>query len=92
MSFTPFTLLWILLAIVVLTMLAYRKIVSSQEEETLHLDNAGEITHQRQIATKLEAIDKWGKLLTIITVSYGLILALTYTCITWMSANARGGL
>jgi hypothetical protein len=92
MTFAPFTLLWILLAVVVLAMIGYRKLVSSQEEESLHLDNAGEITHQQQIAAKLEVIDKWGKLLTIITVVYGLVLAALYTWHTWMAAGARGGL
>jgi hypothetical protein len=92
MTFTPFTLLWIVLAAVVLAMIGYRKLVSSQEEETLHLDNAVETAHQQQIAAKLQVIDKWGKLLTAITVVYGIILFAAYTYLTWMSADVRGGL
>jgi hypothetical protein len=92
MSFTPFTLLWILLALVVLGLIAYRKVVSSQEEEALHLDNLVEVNHQSQIAQKLEVIDKWGKLLTVITVVYGLALAGLYTYYTWLQGGARGGL
>ena len=92
MTFTPFTLLWIVLAAVVLAMLGYRKIVSAQEEETLHLANAVETGHQRQIATKLEAIDKWGKLLTAITLVYGVILFAAYSYVTWLAGNTRGGL
>jgi len=92
MNFTPFTLLWILLAAVVLGLLAYRKMVSSQEEESLHLDNMVEVNHQSQIAHKLEVIDRWGKSLTVIAVVYGLALVALYTYFTWLQSGARGGL
>ena len=36
-SFIPFAVLWVLVAIVVMALVAYRKLVSLQEEETLHL-------------------------------------------------------
>ena len=63
-SFVPFTVLWALLAIVVLALVVYRKMVSSKEQETLHLADAAEANHQAVIAHKLEWIDRWGKLLT----------------------------
>ena len=93
-SFTPFTVLWVLLAAVVLALIAYRKIVSNKEDETLHLSSGTEAVPAQQvvIAHKLDVIDKWGKLLTVITVVYGLLLAAVYTYQTWLSPGSRMGL
>ena len=89
-SFVPFTVLWALLAIVVLAFVAYRKIVSSQEQETLHLADAAEANHQAVIGQKLEWIDKWGKLLTVIAVVYGVLLAAAYTYHVWQTIGTTG--
>ena len=89
-SFVPFAVLWALLVIVVLTLIAYRKVVSLQEEETLHLGNPAEANHQAFIAQKLEWIDKWGKLLTVVAVVYGVLLAAAYTYHVWLGMQAIG--
>ena len=89
-SFVPFKVIWALLAIVVLALIAYRKVVSSKEEETLHLADASEANHQAVIAHKLEWIDKWGKLLTAIAVVYGVLLAAAYTYHVWQTMSASG--
>lgn len=86
-NFTPFAILWAVLALVVLVMAGYRKMVSGHEDETLHLTNPSESAHQVSIADKLEHIDKWGKLLTIVVVAYGFVLALAYTYQTWVQAS-----
>jgi hypothetical protein len=88
-SFVPFTVLWGLVAIVVLALVAYRKLVSLQEEETLHLTNAAEANHQAVIARKLDWIDKWGKLLTVVAVVYGVLLATAYTYYVWLTMQAN---
>ena len=89
-SFVPFAVLWVLIAIVVLTLIAYRKVVSLQEEETLHLGNPAEANHQAVIARKLDWIDKWGKLLTVVAVVYGVLLAAAYTYRVWLTMRAIG--
>ena len=89
-SFVPFTVVWAVLAIVVLALLVYRKLVSSKEEETLHLADATEANHQAVIARKLEWIDKWGKLLTVIALVYGLLLAAAYTYRVWVTMGSSG--
>jgi hypothetical protein len=89
-NFTPLAVIWGFLALVILVMAGYRKMISVQEDETLHLGSATESTHQVQIAHKLDVIDKWGKLLTIIAAVYGLILALAYTYQTWVQASSLG--
>jgi len=94
MSYTPFTVLWVLLALVVLALIAYRKIVSNKEDETIHLGSGSEAIPAQQavIAHKLDVIDKWGKLLTVIAVAYGIILLAVYTWMTWLSPGTRMGL
>ncbi len=91
-NFVPFTVLWVLLALSVLALIAYRKIVSSKEDETLHLASGVAATDQMTIAHKLDQIDKWGKLLTIIAVVYGIVLGAIYTYQTWLGAGTAVGL
>lgn len=89
-NFTPFTVLWGALALVVLALAGYRKVISGQEDETLHLGNPSESAHQVTVSGKLEHIDKWGKLLTIVAVVYGLLLLAAYTYQTWIKASNLG--
>lgn len=89
-DFTPFTVIWVVLAVVVAVMAGYRKTISVQEDETLHLGSASESMHQVQVAHKLDVIDKWGKLLTVVAAVYGLLLALAYTYQTWVRASNLG--
>lgn len=90
-NFTPWMILWTALALGVLVMAGYRKIVSVREDDTLHLGNPWESAHQVVISHKLEHIDKWGKLLTVVAAIYGLLLAMAYTYQTWVQAG-NGGL
>lgn len=88
--FTPLTILWVVLAAVVLVMAGYRKIVSDKEDETLHLGNPSANAQQVTVGHKLEVIDKWGKLLTIIAAVFGLLLGLAYTYQTWVQSSRLG--
>ena len=89
-DFTPFTVIWALLALVVVLMAGYRKMISVQEDETLHIGSPSENMHQIDISHKLDVIDKWGKLLTVIAAVYGLLLAIAYTYQTWIRATNLG--
>jgi hypothetical protein len=89
-DFTPFTVVWALLALVVVAMAGYRKMISVQEDETLHLGSPSENIHQVEISHKLDVIDKWGKLLTVVAAVYGLLLAIAYTYQTWIRATNLG--
>lgn len=88
-NFTPWMILWAALALAVLVMAGYRKIVSVREDETLHLVNPPESARQVAIFHKLERIDKWGKLLTVVAAIYGLLLAIAYTYQSWVQATYR---
>ena len=88
-NFTPWMILWAALALAVLVMAGYRKIASVREDETLHLVNPSESARQLAIFHKLERIDKWGRLLTVVAAIYGLLLVLGYTYQTWVQATNR---
>lgn len=88
-NFTPWMILWAALALAVLVMAGYRKIVSVREDETLHLVNPSESARQLAIFHKLERIDKWGRLLTVVAAIYGLLLVMGYTYQTWVQATYR---
>jgi hypothetical protein len=94
MTYIPFAVLWVLLAVIVLALIAYRKLVSNKEDESLHLGTGSEAIPAQQtvIAHKLDVIDKWGKLFTVIAVVYGLLLLCVYTYQTWLSPASRMGL
>ena len=94
MGYTPLIVLWALLASVVLALIVYRRVVSAHEDATLHLGRGSEAvpSPQSAVAHKLDAIDKWGKLLTALAVIYGILLFAAYSLQTWLSPVARMGL
>jgi len=76
-NLVPFIVLWALLAASVLVLIVWRKIVANNEDDTLHVLQ-GSVAQQVTVAQKLEVIDKWGKILTVITLVFGLILGAAY--------------
>lgn len=89
MTLIPFMVLWMLLAVTVLVLIVKRKLVASHEDDSLHVlaSSTGSVTEQVSVATKLEVIDKWGKILTVITVVFGLLLGAAYIYQNWVLAS-----
>jgi len=91
-NLVPFIVLWVLLAASVLVLIVWRKMVANQEDDTIHVLQ-GSVAQQVTVAHKLEVIDKWGKILTVVTLVYGLILGGTYIYLNFvaMSNIPQGG-
>ena len=70
----PFTILWMILTAVVIGLIAYRKWVARDEDDTLHIldSDFAMVPRQAAMAQKLESIDRWGQALTVIALVYGL--------------------
>ncbi|HEY9139721.1 MAG TPA: hypothetical protein VIN93_02460 [Bryobacteraceae bacterium] len=85
--YVPFVVLWAALALAVIGLIVYRRFVSASEDDMIHVsDAAGSTTsHQMAVAQKLDQIDRWGKMLTVVTVAYGVALAGIYVYQTWAS-------
>jgi len=78
----PYAVFWGVLAIVVVFLIIYRKSVTSQEDDSIHLEGSVP-TQQVALAHRLELIDRWGKTLTIIVAVYGVALAAIYLYQVW---------
>ena len=87
--FTLSVSIWAVMALIVLGLAIYRKIIANKEDDTMHLSDAevNLITEQNVLSRKLEAVDKWGKLLTIVVVAYGLIIAGVILYQGWLEAS-----
>ena len=87
MTFTPFVAVWSVLAVVVIGLAIYRKMISASEDDSIHVSEGGArvISEQAALSHRLDVIDKWGKLLTVIVVAIGLLLAGIYFYGVWQS-------
>ena len=76
-NLTPFLAIWSVVALAVLVLLAMRRLVASKEDDSLHVMH-GTVADQVTVANKLDVIDKWGKILTVVAVVLGLAIAAAY--------------
>jgi len=82
----PFIVVWTLFAASVIVLIVWRKSVASNEDDSLHMVQ-GAVAKQVTVAHKLDVIDKWGKILTAVTVASGLVLGAAYIYQTWVTAS-----
>jgi preprotein translocase subunit SecG len=73
----PYVAVWAVVALSVIVLLVMRKMVASKEDDQLHVLN-GASEQQVSVASKLEVIDRWGKILTVVAVVLGLAIATVY--------------
>jgi hypothetical protein len=85
-NFETFVIVWIVLASAVIALIAWRQAVTWHCDNSLKLLDAGGISQQATITSKLDLIDKWGKILTAITVLCGLLLGAFYAYHGWVQA------
>jgi len=85
-NLTSVVLIWAVLAVATLGLALYRKLASANEEDLVHLGPGEErqIPAQVALAAKLEGIDRWGKILTVITMMVGLAMAALYLYQAWL--------
>jgi hypothetical protein len=79
LNFGPFIVLETLLAVSVLALFVWRKAVSHGEDDNLHLlHGASVVPQQAVVAHTLDVIDKWGKIMTVATVAFGVVIGAAY--------------
>ena len=86
-NFIPFTALWAVLALGVLALFLWRRSVASHEDDQIHMSDQVGLAQQAAVAEKLDRIDKWGKTLTVVTILFGLLLAVIYIYQGWMNGS-----
>lgn len=79
-NLVPAVVIWVVLAIATLGLALYRKLIAASEEHLIHLGPGEErqIPEQVVLADRLKLIDRWGKILTVVTVMIGLAMAAVY--------------
>ncbi len=89
MSYLPFLGIWSLCGLAVLALALYRKILTIHgDDEFIHLADGEQklIPQQLALGHKLDAVDKWGKSLTIFTVALGLIIVSVFLFQAWQTS------
>jgi hypothetical protein len=88
----PFLILWLIVIAGVVVLAFRRRSVALQEDPALHLGMAHASTAAEQVAVakKLEQIDKWVKLLIIIAVAFGILLAAAALYKAWVLGPSAG--
>jgi hypothetical protein len=91
LNFGPFIVLETLLAVSVLALFIWRKTVSRNEDDNLHLlHGASVVPQQAVVAHKLDVIDKWGKIMTVATVVFGLVIGTAYAYDSFVKLSNQG--
>jgi hypothetical protein len=80
MNWTPYLAVWSFFAAIVVGLAVYRKMLSTREDDSLHVSEGGARLIPEQIANaqRIEVVEKWGKTLTAVVVATGLVLAGIY--------------
>jgi len=88
----PFLILWLVVIAGVVVLVFRRRSVALQEDPALHLGMAHASTAAEQVAVakKLEQIDKWVKLLIIIAIAFGILLAAAALYKAWVLGPSAG--
>jgi hypothetical protein len=79
------------LGIVTLALAVYRTVFAAHSEEDIVRLGPGEereVPKQAALARKMDAIDRWGKTLTILVVVIGLGLAAAYLYQAWLDPSS----
>jgi len=85
MNFTLYLVGWAFLALATITLMIYRAVIGTDEDESLHvLDGEARMAVEQQaMFKKLGAVERWTKILVAVTVVYGLALGGAYLYHLW---------
>jgi hypothetical protein len=89
MNLIPYIVLWSVLAVAVLGLALYRKLLTIHgDDELIHLAPGEEklIPQQVALGNKLDFVDRWGKTLTISTAAFGLVIAAVFLFQAWQAS------
>ncbi len=81
---TIYISVWGLLALGLVMLAVYRKMKARFEDDTIHLSGSSNIVEtQQETAHSIDVLDRWGIILTIVTVVYGVTLVSVYLYNIW---------
>jgi hypothetical protein len=79
-SFTPFWVGWAVVAMATITLMIYRAVIGANEDESLHIAGGGDrhVAEQQALFKKLGVVERWTKILILLTLVYGVVLGGSY--------------
>src|SRR5437763_1562773 len=79
-SFTPYLVGWAVVAMATITLMIYRAVIGANEDESLHIAGGGDrlVAEQQALFKKLGIVERWTKILFLLTLVYGAILGVGY--------------
>lgn len=82
-------ILWLVSGTTILTLALYRKYLSRNEDDVVHLAPGAEsaVQHQSELVGQLSWVDQWGKTLTIFEVLFGLALGAAWLYKAWIEST-----
>lgn len=89
MHLLPYAIIWAILAAIVIGLAIARMFIAGKEDDALHVSdaNTAAVVEQKQTFQKLERIDKWGKVTTIVAAVTGLALLAAFIYDLWMQGS-----
>lgn len=89
MNLLPFVVIWGLLFVAVIVLFFYRRSIAAHEDDTLHVldSDQQQVAEQLKIAQKLEVVEKWGKIVTVVMIIYGLVLLGVYGYLRFVESS-----
>jgi len=91
MRLFPFLIGWLVVLVVFLVVWVWRRGVGRQEDESIHVldSEVGQVAQQVQVGKKLDKLDRWVKIVSIVLAVYSVVLAGLYVYAAW-DASSRG--
>ncbi len=85
MNLAPWVIGWVVLAVIVMVLAIYRWKVANSEDDSLHVSEAETAVVSQQVAVgkRLAAVDRWGKILTVLAILYAIGLVGLYLYRGW---------
>lgn len=80
-------LIWAVLASIAVALVLLRKYVARNEDEFLHVGDPKASLQQENITRRIDAIDRWGRLVTAAVVVYGVALLCAYLYSGWQETQ-----
>jgi hypothetical protein len=81
-------IVWSALTLFVISLAVIRKYTARNEDDLVHLSGTVDptISQQFTVASKLDKIDHWGKLLTVVDLVFGFVLFVITCYMTWQNS------
>lgn len=90
---TPFLAIWAVLAAMVLVLAVWRQLQDLHEDDSIHLGDreTAVVQQQANLAKRQEAIGRWSRMLTVVTLLYGMALGGYYLYQQWIESGKLPG-